>query len=93
MRPGRRKSGKRGPGKRLSPNQVAVATALNVRDFAALYGVSPAVVRGWVTAGLPVLRFPGKLSVLRVEGGEWIERRFRAGRVERLVDEILKDLT
>jgi hypothetical protein len=55
--------------------------------------VSPAVVRGWVTAGLPVLRFPGKLSVLRVEGGAWVEHRFRADRVAKVVDEVLADLT
>jgi hypothetical protein len=92
MRTERRKRGKRGPGKRLAPEQIACARALSVRDFASLYGVSPAIVRSWVNAGLPALRFPGKMSILRVEGDEWVRRRFRHDRVAKVVDEVLQDL-
>jgi hypothetical protein len=83
----------RGPGKRLTADQIAVARALNIRDFAGLYGVSPAIVRGWVTAGLPTLRFGNKFSILRVEGSAWVESRFRSDRVAKVVDSVLADLT
>jgi hypothetical protein len=82
-----------GPGRRLTLEQQAVSVALSVKDFAARFAVSPAVVRGWVVAGLPCLRFSGKLSILRVEGDEWVRRRFAHDRVTRVVDEVLADLT
>lgn len=81
----------RGPSKRLSPEQVAHAAELRLADFAALHGISVSMVRGFVAQGLPVYRYPGRLTVPRVEGAAWLER-FRSDRVSRLVDSILQDL-
>jgi hypothetical protein len=82
---------RRGPSKRLTPEQVAHAAELRLADFAWLHGLSLSTVRGLVAQGLPVFRYPGRVTVSRVEGAAWLER-FRSDRVSRLVDATLADL-
>jgi hypothetical protein len=81
----------RGVSKRLTPEQAAHAAELRLVDFAWLHGLSLSTVRGLVAQGLPVYRYPGRLTVPRVEGAAWLER-FRSDRVSRLVDATLADL-
>jgi len=81
----------RGPSKRLNPEMLAVASELRLADFGALHGLSVSTVRGLVAQGLPVYRYPGRLTVPREEGAAWLER-FRSDRVSRLVDSVLQDL-
>ena len=81
----------RGPSKLLTPEQTAHAAEVRLADFAWLHGLSLSTVRGLVAQGLPVYRYPGRLTVPRVEGAAWLER-FRSDRVSRLVDEALQDL-
>ena len=64
---------------------------LRLADFAWLHGLSVSTVRGLVAQGLPVHRYPGMLTIPRVEGAAWLTR-FRSDRVGRLVDSVLQDL-
>jgi hypothetical protein len=70
---------------------LAVASEVSVRDFAALHGISVPRVRGFVAQGMSCYRYPGKLTVPREAGAQWLER-FRSDRVSRIVDSVLQDL-
>jgi hypothetical protein len=70
---------------------LAIAAELRLSDFAALHGISVSTVRALVTQGLPTYRYPGLITIPRVEGAAWLER-FRSDRVGRLVDATLADL-
>jgi hypothetical protein len=77
--------------KRLTPEQISVASELRLADFAGLHGLSVSTVRGFVSQGLPCFRYPGRITVPRIEGAAWLQR-FRSDRVGRLVDGVLQDL-
>lgn len=83
----------RGPGRPLDPALLAVAEELRVQDFAALHGLSTSTVRGFLADGLPHYRYPGRITIPRVEGARWLER-FRTGgsKVVALVDQVVTDL-
>jgi hypothetical protein len=77
--------------KRLSPAMLAVASELSVRDFAALHGISVSLVRRFITQGLPCFKYEGKYIIPREAGARWLER-FRHDRIDRIVDDVLRDL-
>ncbi len=81
----------RGPGRRVSPEMLAVAEAVSMRDFAALHGISVPRVRTFISQGLPENRYPGRFTIPRVLGAAWLTR-FRSGRVGQIVDDVMKDL-
>lgn len=82
----------RGPARQLDPARIAAAAHVSVRDFGWLHALSPRVVRGLLAAGLPHLKYPGKVTIPREAGARWLEEHFRSDRVGRLVDEVLTDL-
>jgi hypothetical protein len=85
------KKNSRGPGRRVSPDVLAVAEAVSLRDFAALHGISVHMVRTFISKGLPVNRYPGKFTIPRALGAKWLER-FRSDRLGQIVADVLKDM-
>jgi hypothetical protein len=87
----KKKTKGRGPSRRVSPEILAVAEAVSIRDFAMLHGISVHKVRTFIAQGLPVNRYPGKFTIPRALGAKWLER-FRSDRLGQIVADVLKDM-
>jgi hypothetical protein len=81
----------RGPTLRRDPAVLAVAVDLELRDVALLYGMSVSTLKIHARNGMPHFRHAGKIIVNRAEFEAWRER-FRSGRTDALVAEVLEDL-